>query len=50
MFARSLMNKLIDFRIWVADVDPDITGVAERLGRKDIVDEELNRSGYELFR
>ena len=48
--ARSLMNKFDLFHSVVFSCNPDIIGVTETWCTSNILDSELQLSGYDLFR
>ena len=41
MNARSLMNKIDDFKAEIVSRDPDIIGITETWGHKDVFDSEI---------
>jgi len=48
--ARSLMNKIDEFHATVSTLQPDIIGVTESWVTENVLDSELELTGYILFR
>ena len=47
---RSIINKKNELNIMVDDIKPSIIGITESWANNDIIDAELGREGYVMFR
>ena len=48
--ARSILNKIDELRVLVAERNPDIVGITESWCYNEILDSELELNGYKLYR
>jgi hypothetical protein len=48
--ARSLMNKISEFHATVYSLQPDVIGITESWATENVLDSELELTGYALFR
>lgn len=48
--ARSIVNKIDQFEVWIHELNPDIIGITESWAGSHILDSELAIEGYDLFR
>ena len=48
--ARSIVNKLDEFKLYLIDEKPDVVGLTETWLHEDIEDSSLNFEGYDIFR